>query len=360
MRFVPAALVLAAALSTPRTADAAPPEEHAIQQILVTFRGAERSQSTRTELEARLLAQKARGELEAGKRFADVSRIYNDDKQLDIVGGFVGFVSANDSDPRAWAAIGAAKDGEILGPLKLDAGFYVIQRMSGADAMARLVSDSAVVRIARFGWKGATQSRENRSKETALENASSAITALAATPDFSKLPAVLGAVPFPKPDWQRFTMRRGTQPARLAALEAAAFALKEGAISTKPVETEFGWLVIGRSRYFRCYVSHLVVVHRGAPGGAGQGVKRTKDEARVRCAEALAKLRSDPASWVKIVGEYSDEPDASAREGMLPTAVEPDSQLSPEFIDATERLAPGATSGLVETAFGWHLIRRLN
>ena len=39
--------------------------------------------------------------------------------------------------------------------------------------------------------------------------------------------------------------------------------------------------------------------------------------------------------------------------------VEPGAQLDPAFIDGSACLAPGATSGLVESQFGWHVIRRL-
>jgi parvulin-like peptidyl-prolyl isomerase len=362
MKFTPSILVVAAAvaLATPRAVEAAPPVEYAARHVLVRFSGAVHSTQTRTEAEARVIADKARAEVDAGKAFADVSHAYSDDTVSDKSGGFLGLFAADGMDPLFSAAVIAAKEGEVVGPIRSKFGFHVIQRLSTATALGMMAADRAVVRVAIFGWKGATQSRETRSKETALDDASRAITALAASHDFSKLAPELGAIPMLAPDWGTASLRRGLTNPKLAALEAAAFQLKEGDISTKPVETEFGWAVIGRATYFRCYVAHLVVLHKDAPGGAGVGVKRTKDEAKARCTEALAKLRADPASWVKVVGEYSEEPDAAAREGMLPDPVEPGARLVPEFIDAAGTLAPGATSGLVETAFGWHILRRLN
>ena len=361
MRFLPSVFVFAAAvLAAPCAVDAAPPVEYAARHILVSYRGAERSTQTRTETQARVLADKARAELDAGKPFAEVSHAYSDDNVSDKAGGFLGLFAANGMDPLFSAAVIGAKEGEVVGPIRSNFGFHVIQRLSRATAVEMLAADRAVVRVALFAWKGATRSRESRSKETALDDASRAITALAATPDFTKLPAEIGAMPMLAPDWAETTMRHGFVKPSLATIGAAAFALKEGAISTKPIETEFGWVIIGRGRYFRCYIAHLVVLHKDAPNGAGQGVKRNKAEAKVRCGEALAKLKADPASWVKVVGEYSEESDAAAREGMLPVPVEPGAQFPPEFIEAAGKMAPGATSELVETDLGWHILRRLN
>lgn len=361
MKLVPAALVLAvAATFAPRPALAEAPPECAARHVLLTYRGAKRSTQLRTKEEARVLATKALEAIKAGRPFAEVSREMSDDKYADARGGFLGFFDASSVDPRFFAAALAAKDGELVGPVESDFGFHVIQRLSNADAVAILASDVSVVRGAIFAWKGVTGSTENRSKELALEDAGRALTRLAATHDFGSLPPELGAQSFPNPMWMAAMLKKGAfarDPA-LAPAEAAALALKVGELTPKPIETAYGWIIFERIAYFRVHVEHLIVVHKDAPKPASNGVTRTKDEAKARAAEALAKLKADPASWPRLVAEYSDEPDAGARQGSL-GGVEPGAMF-PEFEAAFLKLAPGAFSELVETEFGWHVIRRVD
>lgn len=359
MKSIPAALVLAAvAALAPHPAAADAPPEHAARHILLAFKGAKRSTQLRTKEEARLLATKAFEAVKGGRAFADVSHEVSDDKYSDARGGFLDFFSADSVDPRFWAAVVAAKDGELVGPVESDFGFHVIQRLSNADAVAILAADVSVVRGAIFAWKGVPGSPENRSKELAFEDAGRALKRLAVVCDFAALPPELGAQSFPKPQWMAASIKKGMFNPALQPAEAAAFALKVGGLSTTPVESPYGWVIFERIAYFRIHVEHLVVLHKGAPNGAGDGVARTKDEAKARAAEALAKLKADPASWPKLVAEYSDEPGAGARQGSL-GGVEPGSMF-PEFEMAFLKVAPGTFSELVETPFGWHVIRRVD
>lgn len=360
MKLFAAALVLAAvAALAPREAVAAPPPEHAARHILVSYKGATRStQPLRTKEEARVLATKALEAIKSGRPFADVSHEFSDDKYSDAKGGFLDFFTPDAVDPRFWAAVDAAKDGELVGPVESDFGFHVIQRLSPADAIAILAASSTFVRGALFAWKGATGSLENRSKELALEDAGRALARLATVRDFGALPPELGAQSFPKPQWIATSIQKGMFRPELAPVETAALALKVGELTAKPIETPYGWIICERIPYFRIHVEHLVVLHKGAPNGAGQGVTRTKDEAKARAGEALAKLKAAPATWPALVAEYSDEPEAGPRQGSL-GGVEPGAMF-PEFEAAFVKLAPGAFSELVETPFGWHVIHRVD
>ena len=153
--------------------------------------------------------------------------------------------------------------------------------------------------------------------------------------------------------------RKGTFRSEFVALEAEAFGLAIGGLTSKPVETPAGWVVLERLPYYRTHVEHLVVLFKDAPGGAGVGFTRTKDEAKARAAEALAKVKADSSCWPAVVAAYSDEPGAEQRQGSL-GAVEPGAQLVPEFVAAILQIAPGTFSELVETAYGWHVIRRVD
>ena len=131
-------LLAAVAVVAPRTLEAAPPVEYAARHILLSYRGAQRSTQTRTLEEARVLAKQAFDAIESGMSFADASHKWSDDKASDKRDGFLGFFPAEQMDPRFSAAVIAAKDGQVVGPIESGFGFHVIQRLATADAVAIL------------------------------------------------------------------------------------------------------------------------------------------------------------------------------------------------------------------------------
>lgn len=95
-------------------------------------------------------------------------------------------------------------------------------------------------------------------------------------------------------------------------------------------------------------VRHLVVLsERWRPA-------EHRDSARTRAEEALARARAGEDFEV-LVAEYSDEPRAAERGGLL----EPGREGSwvPEFWEAASSLDEGEISDVVETEFGFHVIR---
>ena len=95
-------------------------------------------------------------------------------------------------------------------------------------------------------------------------------------------------------------------------------------------------------------VRHLVVLsERWRP-------QEHRDSARARAAEALERARAGE-DFETLVAEYSDEPRAAERGGLL----EPGRQGSwvPEFWNAASSLEEGELSDVVETEFGFHVIR---
>jgi hypothetical protein len=97
---------------------------------------------------------------------------------------------------------------------------------------------------------------------------------------------------------------------------------------------------------------HLVVQWKGS---ARSQQSRSKEEAKARTEEALKKLK-DGSKFEEIVGEYSDEPNAGARGGDLGKFRK--GAMDPAFTAAVEKLKVGETSGVVESAFGYHIIVR--
>lgn len=142
----------------------------------------------------------------------------------------------------------------------------------------------------------------------------------------------------------------------LAALVLVGVAGGLGAFSKPPVEGEAQTASAAAepSKPTSVEASHFLVMYKGSMR-APATITRTKEEAKARALEGLAKVKKG-ADFAKIVGEYSDEPGAAARGGALGSFT-PDRMVKP-FADAAFALKVGQVSGLVETDFGYHVIKR--
>ncbi len=102
--------------------------------------------------------------------------------------------------------------------------------------------------------------------------------------------------------------------------------------------------------------AHILIQYRGCLG-AGPGVTRTRDEAEDLALRA-AGLASEPGGdFTELALRWSDDP-AAARTGGYLGIIE-HGQMDLGFEAVLFRLRPGEACGVVETVYGWHVIKRL-
>jgi parvulin-like peptidyl-prolyl isomerase len=99
---------------------------------------------------------------------------------------------------------------------------------------------------------------------------------------------------------------------------------------------------------------HLLIMHTESLSKP-ETVHRTREQARQRAQEALLKIRGG-LSFEKAVAEYTDEPGGAEREGDL--GVFDRGTMVKPFTDAAFGLKIGEVSEVVETKYGFHVIKR--
>jgi hypothetical protein len=101
--------------------------------------------------------------------------------------------------------------------------------------------------------------------------------------------------------------------------------------------------------------SHILIMYKGSER-APATVTRSKDEARKLAGDVLAKLKKGQ-DFAALAKQYTDEAVGKDRGGALPK-ISKSSGFAQPFKDAAFKLQIGQISDVVETSFGFHVIKR--
>ncbi len=100
--------------------------------------------------------------------------------------------------------------------------------------------------------------------------------------------------------------------------------------------------------------SHVLIMYKGSMR-AEPSITRTKEEAKTR-AELVAARAKKGDDFAALAREFSDEPGAKTKAGNLGKFGK-NAMVAP-FSAAAFALKPGQISSIVETNFGFHVIKR--
>lgn len=98
---------------------------------------------------------------------------------------------------------------------------------------------------------------------------------------------------------------------------------------------------------------HILISYEGATRAAGKGAKRKKDDAKQLAEKVLGLVKK--GDFEAIAKEYTDEPSGKEKGGDLGFFRRGD--MVPAFSEAAFSMKKGEISNIVETNFGFHIIK---
>lgn len=100
---------------------------------------------------------------------------------------------------------------------------------------------------------------------------------------------------------------------------------------------------------------HILITYEGARSVGEEGQKRTKAAAQQQAKDVLAKVKAPGADFAALAKQYTDEAHGKETGGDLGSFTR--DAMVKEFSDAAFSLKVGTVSDVVETPFGFHIIR---
>lgn len=198
-------------------------------------------------------------------------------------------------------------------------------------------------------WRGAVSAPASvtRSREEARALAASLRARALGGEDFASLARSYSDGPSAPRGGKLGVYRTGTM---VPDFERAVAAAEVGQLGPL-VETPFGWHVVRREPVVQIEASHVLVTWEDA---WRSGVSRSKADARAR-AEQVLELLNSGTPFEEVARSWSD--DSTRQTGGALGRIAP-GQMIPAFEEAAFALEVGQTSEIVETPYGFHVIRR--
>ncbi len=188
--------------------------------------------------------------------------------------------------------------------------------------------------------------------------------------DFLALARKFSDAPGAERDHQIF-LNRGAVGKGFERFEAAAFGMATGQISDA-ILTPNGFYVMSRAEPQEYSTSHILVQYKGALK-APPAITRTKKEAEERAEKIYGYAQKKSANFGVLVGRYTDSP-SRIRGGVIrpirpgvnekgeEVAITENNSMNPNlanYAKAVAQLKVGGISPVVETPYGFHVIKRI-
>ncbi|MCP4605493.1 MAG: hypothetical protein GY847_34065 [Proteobacteria bacterium] len=135
--------------------------------------------------------------------------------------------------------------------------------------------------------------------------------------------------------------------------EIAAKPAKDKAVKPK-ADIKTGGPKAVKPKPVKLSASHILIMHNESKRKPPT-INRTKEDAKKLIDEIAAKIKKG-TDFAELAKEHSDCPSGKRKGGDL--GVFPSTMMAPAFSEATKAMKAGEISEVVETGFGFHLIKR--
>jgi parvulin-like peptidyl-prolyl isomerase len=338
-----------------------PVEEIPLAHIFITWSGTEYGHllsQERSKEEAKALIEDVRAKLEDdASNWREITLAHSEDN-LKVTGGVLGWISKEAIFPDLREAAFSLESGGISGVIELANGFHILHHLGDEEytAWETWVNEEVSGQALVIRWTGAEgEAREDRPGSRTEEDAFSLTKELRAKAEsgiaFGDLVAEYTEVPDEgKGHLGILTRRSGLDSAVLEAL----FSLENDALS-QPIRTSEGYYLVVRRAVVKYRASHILVGFKTSKTPIPPGEHRSREDAKKRIDEARAKIVGGELSFEEAALRYSDDPNAQ-NGGDLGEFGR--GTMVPPFEKALSSLEAGGLSDVVETDFGFHLIKR--